>query len=432
MNKCKSGDIKDEKTLSELLGEKQKHLFTRKRIFFFISLVIIAIVIYTNFFIPKPPSPSKNFRKGRIFKGLIKVKISATGNLKPTKTVDVGSELSGIISEVLVQENDTVKKGQILARLDLSKLNDAVTKSRASLGVANAQVILSRATLKEARKKLDRYKKLSEISGGKTPSKLEIDTATADLERAKANLLSSNSNVIQAKANLKSDETNLQKATIVSPINGVVMKRSVEPGQTVAAAFQVTVLFKIAQDLTEMELYLDVDEADVGRIKSGQNATFTVDAYPSRVYSGKILRVGLSAEEKDGVVYYPTIITVKNDDLSLRPGMTGMADIITISDAQALLVPNEALRFSPSGPDQFRGKPSPGGCLISKLVPHPPGGPPKKMMNTNPEGSGVWILDDDNRPRRIPIKTDVTDGINTRIIDSSLKEGTEIILGMEF
>ena len=190
-----------------------------------------------------------------------------------------------------------VKKGQVLARLDLSKLQDAVAKSRAILAAAEAQVLQAQATVAEARATLARYRQVSQLSGGKVPSKTEMDTAEANLKRAEANEASARASVTQARATLQSDETNLGKASIRSPIDGVVLSRQVDPGQTVAASFQAPVLFKLAEDLTKMELQVDVDEADVGQVKAGQKATFSVDAWPGREYTAVITRVGYGSQE---------------------------------------------------------------------------------------------------------------------------------------
>ena len=193
--------------------------------------------------------------------GTLVVKVSATGNLQPTNTVDVGSELSGIIAQVLVDDNDAVKEGQVLAQLDLSQLQDAVAKSRALLAAAEAQVLQAQATVAEATAVLSRYRQVEQLSGGKVPSKSEMDTAEAVFKRAQANEASAHASVTEARANLQSDETNLAKASIRSPIDGVVLSRQVDPGQTVAASFQAPVLFQLAEDLTKMELQVD----EIGR-----------------------------------------------------------------------------------------------------------------------------------------------------------------------
>jgi HlyD family secretion protein len=356
--------------------------------------------------------------------GTLVVKVSATGNLQPTNQVEVGSELSGIVDQVFVDDNDEVKKGQVLARLDLSKLQDAVAKSRASLVAAEAQVLQAQATVAEARATLARFRQVAELSGGKVPSKTEMDSAVASLKRAEANEASARASVTQARANLQSDETNLGKASIRSPIDGVVLSRKVEPGQTVAASFQAPVLFTLAEDLSKMELQVDVDEADVGQVKRGQKATFSVDAWPGRQYAAVITRVGYGSQEKDGVISYLTVLEVDNDDLSLRPGMTGTAEITTLTRENALLVPNAALRFAPAAPDTAQKKSR--GSVVSALMPRPPRQTPKVQVTANNGRPRVWVLQD-GKPVAIDVQTGATNGRVTEITGGDLKVGTQVI-----
>ncbi|NLW81118.1 MAG: efflux RND transporter periplasmic adaptor subunit [Desulfovibrionales bacterium] len=357
-------------------------------------------------------------------RGTLVVRVSATGNLQPTNTVDVGSELSGIVDKVFVDDNDQVTKGQVLARLDLSKLQDTVAKSRALLAAAEAQVLQSQATVSEVHAVLARYRHVSQLSGGKVPSKAEMDTAEANLKRAKANEASAHASVIQAKAALQSDETNLYKASIRSPINGVVLSREVDPGQTVAASFQAPVLFKLAEDLTKMELQVDVDEADVGQVKEGQNATFTVDAWPGREYTAVITRVGFGSQESGGVISYRTVLDVDNTDLSLRPGMTGTAEITTLTREDALLVPNAALRFTPALGDE--GEKKPGTSVVGTLLPRMPRQEKKVRVTGNSVASRVWVLQE-SQPVAIDVRTGATNGRMTEITDGELKAGMQVI-----
>lgn len=355
--------------------------------------------------------------------GPLVVTVSATGNLQPTNEVDVGSELSGIVEKVFVDDNDVVRKGQLLAQLDLSKLTDAVEKSRANLAAAEAAVLQAQATVAESRATLARYRQVSELSSGKVPSRSEMDTAEANVKRAEANEASARASVAQARANLRSDETNLGKASIRSPIDGVVLKRKVEPGQTVAASFQAPVLFQLAEDLSKMELQVDVDEADVGEVRVGQRATFTVDAWPGRKYSALITRVGLGSQEKDGVVSYLTILRVANDDLSLRPGMTGTAEITTLTRDKALLVPNAALRFTPE--TKTAQQKQSGMSLVRVMMPRPPA-PTRKVHGPSNSTPRVWVLRD-GKPVPIDVKTGATNGKVTEITGGELKAGTEVI-----
>ena len=355
--------------------------------------------------------------------GTLVVIVSATGKLQPTNQVEVGSELSGIIENVFVDVNDRIQQGQELARLDRSKLEDNVSKSRANLAAAEAQVAQTEATMAEAHAALMRFRQVSELSGGKVPSLNEMDIAEATVKRAEANLASARAGVLQARATLQSDETNLRKASIRSPINGVVLSRMVDPGQTVAASFQAPVLFTLAEDLSKMELQVDVDEADVGQVQEGQKASFTVDAWPGRRYEAVITRVGYGSQEKDGVVSYLTVLSVNNDDLSLRPGMTGTADITTAVRENVLLVPNAALRFTPDLAAE--GKPKSGGNVMTRLMPRPPRIAARKPVVSN--GSPrVWVLQH-NEPTPIDVVTGPSNGRMTEITQGPLTPGMQVI-----
>ena len=348
------------------------------------------------------------------------VTVSATGNLQPTNQVDLGSELSGTIEKVFVEENDRVRKGQVLAQLDLSKINDQVAKSRAAVNAADAGVEQARATVAEARANLARLRHVAELSGGKVPSKTEMEAAEAAVLRAEASQANAGAAVSQAKASLNSDVTNISKGTIRSPIDGIVLSRKVEPGQTVAASFQAPVLFTIAEDLAKMELQVDVDEADVGTVKPGQPATFSVDAWPGRKYPATLTRVGFGAQTKDGVVSYKTILLVSNDDLTLRPGMTATAEIITSERDNVLTVPNAALRYEPAVTSAARKNEG----LVASLLPRPPASDAKKK--TNGKGPKVWVLQDE-KPIAINVTTGLTNGQLTEITGGDLREGARVI-----
>ncbi|MEI9890147.1 MAG: efflux RND transporter periplasmic adaptor subunit [Caulobacteraceae bacterium] len=245
-----------------------------------LALVVVLFVLSRCLAPPKPPT----YATGQVTKGDLTVTISATGNLTPTKQVNVGSQVSGLVEKVLVQNNDRVTKGQSLANLDLSRLNDALTQSQASLQAAEASVQQSKATIEQTKAALARDEQVFQLSGGKVPSQAELDTARADYARAVANLASAQAQVAQQKANVSTNKTNLYYGTIYAPVTGVVLSRQVEPGQTVAASFSVATLFTIAEDLSRMKIEVKVDEADVGELKEGAPATFTVDAYPGRVF----------------------------------------------------------------------------------------------------------------------------------------------------
>lgn len=353
--------------------------------------------------------------------GKLTVTVSATGTLQPTKSVDVGSEQSGTLATVLAQENDRVKKGQLLAQLDTAKLRDAVAKSSAALAAANASVAQARATVAEARASLSRMRQVAELSGGKVPARTELETAEATLQRAIANEASARASVVQAEAVLKTDETNLSKGTIRSPVDGVVLTRKVEPGQSVVAAMTIPVLFTLAEDLARMELQVKVDEADVGTVKLGQPASFTVSAWPGRNFPATIERVGLGSTITDNVVTYKTVLTVNNDDLALRPGMTATATIVTAQRDNALLVPNAALRFTPT-----KATPKADGSLVASLLPRPPSETKRATATAVPGALQVWVLEG-GEPRAVPVKTGVSNGRFTEITGGDLKPGMAVI-----
>ena len=392
-----------------------------------IGAVALLVIIAVLFYFGRSGTPQVQYRTEEATTGKLVVSISASGSLAPTRSVDVGSELSGTIESILVEENDQVSKGQIVARLEPSKLQDTVTKSRAAVAVAEATVAQMEATVAESRANLNRQRRVAELSGGKVPSKTELETAEADYQRAMANVASARASVVQARATLKSDETNISKAVIRAPINGVVLTRKVEPGQTVAASMTTPVLFTIAEDLTKMQLQVKVDEADVGSVKLGQPATFTVSSWPGRNFPAVIQRVGIGSTTTDNVVTYKTVLDVTNTDLALRPGMTATARIITANREGVLLVPNAALRFTPATTNGNGA--STGTSFISKLMPRPPrqGGVKKAGSKGQVSGAAqVWVLQD-GHPFAVQVTAGLSNGRQTEIVDGDLKAGMAVI-----
>ena len=390
------------------------------------ALAALAVVAYVLLRAGDDGS-APQFATEDVRRGDLVVTVSATGKLQPTNQVDIGSELSGTVQEVFVDDNDRVTKGQVLARLDVSKLNDQIEKSRAALTAAQAQLAQMQATEAEARANLARLRQVAELSGGKVPSKAEMETAEAGLARAVANVANARASIAQAAATLKSDETNLVKASIRSPINGVVLARKVEPGQTVAASLQAPVLFTIAENLSKMTLEVDVDEADVGRVREGQAATFTVDAYPDRRYPSEVTRVGYGSQVKENVVSYLTVLRVDNADLSLRPGMTGTAEIIATRRENVLLVPNAALRFTPAAPAAAKKS---SGSFLSRMMPRPPR-PARQPTIKASKGSAqrVWVLRD-GAPAAVEVSVGASDGRVTEVLGGEVREGTPVITEM--
>ena len=395
----------------------------RWRVPLVIALLVLLALMYFLFG-GNGDSGAPQYRTAAVTTGTLVVKVSATGRLEPTNQVNVGSEMSGTVETVFVDDDDRVTQGQVLAVLDLSKFEDAVARSRAAVGAAEASVKQAQATVTEARARLERFHEVARLSGGKVPSKTEMDTAEAELARAVANLASAQASVVQAEAALRSDQTDLEKAHIRSPINGVVLERAIDPGQTVAASLQAVTLFTLAEDLSKMELKVDVDEADVGQVKAGLPASFTVDAWPGRRFEAQITRVGYNATDTDGVISYPAVLQVDNSDLSLRPGMTGTAEITTLTHENALLVPNAALRFSPPDPT---AAPASSRGVFGTLMPRSSSRPRGAAAVTAADGSRrIWVLRD-GQAVALQVKTGATNGRVTEILGGELQPGMQVI-----
>jgi HlyD family secretion protein len=360
--------------------------------------------------------------------GDLTLTVSANGTLQPTRSVNVGSELSGTVKRVLVDVNDRVKAGQVMVELDASKFNDQVTRSRASLAAAQAQLAQSRATVTESSAGLARLEEVFKLSGGQVPSATELDTARAAVARAEANETSAAANVGVAQATLSTDLTNLAKASIRSPIDGVVLSRSVDPGNAVAASLQAVTLFAVAESLTQLQLEASVDEADVGAVKEGQTASFTVSAYPARRFPATISRVAFGSTTTNNVVTYTATLDVDNRDLALRPGMTAVASIVATERRGVLLVPNTALRFSPTAA-AAAGATSSGGNILSKMMPRPPGSRSTKMAGAQSQAPGsrqIWVLQG-GQPVALQVQSGISDGRMTEVSGEGLTPGMAVI-----
>ena len=361
-------------------------------------------------------------------KGNITLTVSANGTLQPTRSVNIGSELSGTIKRVLVDVNDRVKAGQVLVELDASKFKDQVTRSRAALAAAQAAQAQSVATTKETRAALARFEAVAKLSGGKVPSASELDGARATLDRALAAEDSARANVAVARATLSTDETNLSKASIRSPIDGVVLSRSVEPGNAVAASLQAVTLFSVAENLAQLELNASVDEADVGAVAVGQKASFTVSAYPTRRFPATIQRVAFGSTTTNNVVTYVTTLNVDNADLALRPGMTAVATIVATERKDVLVVPNTALRFSPGAGSAAKGGSAQSGGILSKMMPRPPrsGAKTARSDSSSPGTRQIWLLKD-GQPEARSVTTGISDGRVTEVSGEGLEPGLPVI-----
>jgi HlyD family secretion protein len=391
-----------------------------------LAALLVAGVLYWQ--TQKTSSAQPTYVTEVVKKGNLTLTVLANGTLQPTRAVNVGSELSGTVKRVLVDVNDRVKKGQILVELDTAKLSDQVLRSRAALAAALAQQALSTATLKEAQANLARFEEVARLSGGKVPSAAELDAARANVARAVAGETSARANVAEVRATVSTDETNLSKASIRSPIDGVVLTRTVDPGNAVAASLQAVTLFSVAEDIARLRLEVSVDEADVGSVQVDQKATFTVSAYPSRRYAATITRVAFGSTKTDNVVTYTTNLAVDNSDQSLRPGMTAAATIVSTERIGVLLVPNTALRFSPSTESADVAAPAANsGGVVSKLVPRMPRvGGKKSAGGTGPAAQQVWILKE-GQAVAVPVKPGISDGRMTEVTGDALQEGMAVI-----
>jgi len=424
----KSDDIVETLGLDQPQGRRKR---LRAGLLIVVILIVASIAAASIWKGGADKANSMQYKTQNAQVGDLTVTVSATGTLQPTNQVEVGSELSGIVKSVEVDYNDVVKVGQVLARLDTEKLKARVIQSKATLKSVQARVLQAQATVAETLSKFDRLKQLYRLSNQKVPSQNDLDAAEAALKRGQADEASARAQVDEAKAELEVYQADLSKAIIRSPINGIVLKRSVEPGQTVAASLQAPVLFSLAEDLTQMELHVDVDEADVGQVKEGQDATFTVDAFPDRKFPAMITEVRYAAQTVNGVVTYETILKVHNPDLALRPGMTATADIVVKRVKDTVLVPNAALRFEP--PSDEEQKSSQGKNLVSMLLPRRPARPRpakrEKESSANSHKRKVWTLSE-GKPLAVPLTIGLSDGQMTEVKAGEIHAGLPLVVDM--
>ena len=433
-----------QKDLDEFLGVEPTHpraaLF--RRVGIGLAVVVVLIILWRLIF---GGDDKAAYATRPVERGDLTVVVSATGNLAPTNQVEVGSEQSGTITDVYVDNNDRVRKGQLLAKLDTSRLQDSVNQAQAGLSSAQAGVENAEATAMQARATLRRQENVWRLSGGKVPSATELDAARADAARASAGVSTARAAVQQAFATLSSAQTALSKAFIKSPVNGQVLSRQIEPGQTVAASLNAPVLFTIAEDLRQMRLEVKVDEADVAQVQKGQRATFVVDAFPGRTFPATIERIDVGANATagtsssgssataattTGVVAYTARLTVSNGDGLLRPGMTATADIVTSQKMNVLLVPVAALRFSPDRKAAGSG----GGGLTSVLAPRPMrrGGNRADREATIGRGSQqtVYVVASaGDKPEPVQITVGESNGSQAEVTGGKLAQGSQVVIG---
>ncbi|AOW11956.1 efflux transporter periplasmic adaptor subunit [Hydrogenophaga crassostreae] len=423
-------DLSNDAALQNLLGEDPApRWWKRPSLWLALIALILLVAGWTYWQSQKAASAAPAFVTEVARKGQLTLTVSANGTLQPTRSVNIGSELSGTVQRVLVDVNDKVKAGQVMVELDAAKFKDQVQRSRASLAAAQAQMAQSSATVKESRSTLARFEEVAKLSDGKVPSATELDSARAAVARAEAAEQSALANVAVARATLSTDETNLSKSSIRSPIDGVVLSRSVDPGNAVAASLQAVTLFTVAENLAQLELSASVDEADVGSVQVGQKASFTVSAYPSRKFPAAITRVAFGSTTTNNVVTYTATLAVDNDDLSLRPGMTAVATIVSTERNDALLVPNTALRFTPTANGAAKAGAASSSSILSKMMPRPPRSSSAKKTTeekASPGARTIWVLVDGSA-KSVAVQTGISDGRMTEIVGGDLQPGMQVI-----
>lgn len=360
------------------------------------------------------------YETGEVTQGRLEVTISATGTLSAVGAVEVGSEVSGKIQKVLVAENARVTKGQVLAEIDPMQLSSEVAQTSAQYAASRASIAQAEATALEAhlaRERAEEQAKLGLIA------KKDLETARAADARAQASVLSAKANASLTSTAASTARWKLGRTKIIAPIDGIVLARLVEPGQVVQASFQTPVLFRLADDLTKLELEVDIDEADVGRAKEGQHATFQVDAWPDKQFPSKVKTILNEAKTTNGVVTYSAVLTVDNAALTLRPGMTASATIVTEALDNAILVPSAAFRFAPVTAGTTRGGPP---------MPFFGGGPPRASSASpnalkDPKNKLLWVLEANGQLRSVEVHPEATDGQKTAVTGEA-KPGMRVAL----
>lgn len=366
-------------------------------------------------------SRSIQYTTAEVTRGEVIVTVTATGSVQPTTQVDVSSELSGALAEVTVDFNDRVEVGQVLARLDDTNLREAVQTAKAQLQAAEANLKQAKAAAREAEAN---HESQLELDRRGQSTRLKLIASEVARDRARAAVDGAIADVALARARVSEAENDLGKSIIRSPIAGVVLNRAAEPGQIVAASLNAPVLFTLAEDLARMELRVDVDEADIGRVAVGNAANFTVDAFPDRSFPATITTIRYAPETTDGVVTYKAILSVDNRDGLLRPGMTATATIAVTVEKDALRVPNAALRYEPPRTAEDGGASS-GRGLVGMIMPSRSSSP--SLTRGASAGRSVWILRD-GVPVELPVEPGVSDGRVTAVTAEGLAEGDRVII----
>jgi HlyD family secretion protein len=366
-------------------------------------------------------SSAPTFITAPVERGNIATLVKASGTVEAVVSVDVSSQLSGRIAEVFVNFNDTVRAGQPIAQIDPEIFAARVNEARAALNVGTATAHVQKAAVERAKvavlnaeRELQRQLELARTGSGigrdLDQTRTQRAIAEAEQHMAEANLENAQAVVEQRQAALDQARLDLDRSVLRAPIDGIIIKRDVNPGQTVAVTFEAKTLFKIANDLREMEVHGMIDEADVGQLKVGQTTQFTVDAYPDRTFSGQVLQIRKSPEVVQNVVTYTTIISAPNPDLLLLPGMTAQLRIVVSDTGEVLKVPNQALRFRPNGSGADRQNAN---------------------QAASPKASAtVWLVGEDGRPNPTAVRLGASDDTSTALLESPLSEGQQLIVGV--
>lgn len=378
------------------------------------AVLIIAALAGSYFFLNSAKAKDVQYVTTAVSRGDIRSSISATGTLSAVETVDVGTQISGKIKDIYIDYNSTVEQGQLIAEIDSATQEAEVMQYKANQLSAEASLENAKATLVKAQKDYARTKELAVLD---LVSRADADSDEAALNVAKAQVAAARASVAQATATLVKAEINLGYTKIYSPVNGVVVAKNVDTGQTVAASYQTPSIAEIARNLAEMEVEVAVDEADIGGVFKGQIAKFTVDAHPRESFTGEVTQIRLSPTTSDNVVSYTVIVKVANDDMLLMPGMTANVALIIEEREGILLVPNSAFRFKPSN-----GAASSAAGMV-------PGGRSSRTIAAV-ETPAVYIIGKDKKPAKIEVERGITNGQFYEII-SGLNEGDNVITGIK-
>ncbi|NOQ85698.1 MAG: efflux RND transporter periplasmic adaptor subunit [Deltaproteobacteria bacterium] len=385
----------------------------KKRLF--IGTGILLIIAIVAFYSLKGSNKESKYETIEVDRGDIVEKITATGAINPVITVRVGSQVSGRITMIYADFNSQVKKGQAIAQLETDIYQAKVTQADANFNLAKAQTREARVLLLDAENNLRRIKNLTK---GLVASERDLEVAETNYEAAKAALSAAQARKEQSRALLNSTKVDLEYTTIYSPVDGIVISRNCDVGQTVVSTFQTPDLFLIAQDLTKMQVEAYVDEADIGKIQAGQEVLFTVDAFPERTFSGKVSQVRFAPKQEQNVVTYATVIEVANPDLLLRPGMTATVSIIANEKKNVLRLPSIALRFKANPADKY--------LYHYDEEKDKDSGDEEELLNLP---QSLWIINDIGQVKRIPIKAGISDGRYTEVLNGSIDEGEKVIVG---